>query len=73
MQSHVLVNVRLSLINAHGGMQRLAMPKGRSFVQTLPRGSVLGFIEESGNQTETTLNMTDTMSYLYVLLLTTGS
>jgi len=71
MQSHVLVNVRLPLINAHGGMQRLAMPKGRSFVQTLPRGSVLGFIEEYGNQT--TLNMTDTMSYLYVLLLATGS
>ena len=43
--------MQLSLINAHGGMQCSAMPKGRSFAQTLPRGLVLGFIEGSGNQT----------------------
>ena len=41
--SLILVNVQLSLINAHGGMQHSATPKGRSFAhgQTLHRGSVL--------------------------------
>jgi len=47
--------VRLSLINAHGGMQTSATPKGRSFAQTLPRGSVLSFKEGSGNQTNNAL------------------
>jgi len=39
-QSHVLVNVRLFLINAHGGMQCSATSKGRSFALNLPRGLV---------------------------------
>jgi len=43
--------MRLSLINAHGGMQCSATPKGTSFAQTLPRVSVLSFKERSGNQT----------------------
>ena len=50
--SLILVNVWLSLINTHSGMQRSAMPKGRPFAQTLPRRSC--FIEGSGSHTSYT-------------------
>jgi len=52
------LNVQLFLINAHGGMQCSATPKGRSFAQTLLHGSVLGFKEGCGNQTNPTLTLT---------------
>jgi len=46
------------------GMQCSATPKGRSFAQTLPRVSVLGFKEGSGNQTTLTNNYNVTSSKL---------
>ena len=41
-QSHVLVNVRFSLINTFAGIKCSATLKGSSFAQTFTRGLGLG-------------------------------